>query len=57
MSKKLYNKCNFMVQDKNWNECGNKATYIHKGSMLCYCEEHAKRVIPYAKLEKIRNDS
>lgn len=38
-------RCNWMMQSKDWKECGRKATRYARGIGAYYCTEHASRVI------------
>jgi hypothetical protein len=40
-AKKSARKCQWMVESKNWRDCGLPAVLIHEGSQLSYCVKHS----------------
>lgn len=50
--RRQFRRCNWMMQSKNWHDCGRKATVFARGTGMYYCEAHASDVTGwrYAKV-------
>lgn len=42
--KKKFKRCNWMMQSKNWKDCGRKATFYAAGIGSYYCTQHRSHV-------------
>ena len=46
--------CQWMMEHKDWRECGLPTAWVSRSSSLRYCEHHAKHAMKFAVLSPNR---